>query len=77
MMETKAESAPSGVEPLGIYSDGHTVCPWGLWLTVAELSGWRSPPLLPLSAQTQTGPAQREGAEGGAVPGGVGREGIN
>lgn len=50
------------VESLPIYTDSRIV-------TVAELSGWRSPPRLPPSAQTQTGPGQRE--EGGA--GGAGR----
>lgn len=66
-------STPSVVEPLPIYSDGRIVCPYELRLTVAELSGWRSPPRRPPSTQTQTGPGQRgeergerEGWSGGA-----------
>lgn len=64
MLGTRAVSTPGVVEPLLIYSDGHIVCPYELRLTVAELSGWRSPPRRPPSAQTQTGPAQRGGGEG-------------
>lgn len=62
MPETIAvRSHPSVVEPLPIYSDGRTVCPYEVRLTAAELSGWRSPPRRLPSAQTQTGPGQRGG----------------
>lgn len=65
MLGTRAVRTPSVLESLPIYSDGRIVCPYELRLTVAELSGWRSPPRQPPSMRTQTGPGQR--GEGGVA----------